>query len=177
LSSTATSSLVLPAKCCVPCSRLGSTTICRASWSALSVPKSSGSRAANKQGAKPVARSRLLWGRGLARGALWSRSARQPACQLHRRRRACARTLHSPGRSDGITEPFVFAPSPVRGRLPQRVQGPQGRRRAEWNRRIELPLPNAGIMVRDQRSLRIRGWQEVPLSLKIGVDPEREIGA
>jgi hypothetical protein len=60
---------------------------------------------------------------------------------------------------------------------PQRVQDPQGRRRAEWNRHIELPLPNAGIMVRGQRSHRIRGWQEAPLSLKIGVHPEREIGA
>jgi hypothetical protein len=58
------------------------------------------------------------------------------------------------------TEPFVFAPSPVRGRRPQRVQDPQGRRRAEWNRCIELPLTNAGIMARDQRSHRIRGWQE-----------------
>jgi hypothetical protein len=42
---------------------------------------------------------------------------------------------------DSITE-FVFAPSPVRGRRSQRVQDPQGRRRAEWNRRIELPLPH-----------------------------------
>ena len=33
---------------------------------------------------------------------------------------------------------------------------------SEWNRRTELLLPNAGIMVRDRRSHRIRGWQEEP---------------
>jgi hypothetical protein len=48
--------LALPAKCCVPCSKLGLTTICRPSWNVLSPLRSSGSRAANKQGAKPAAR-------------------------------------------------------------------------------------------------------------------------
>src|SRR4030088_2190916 len=32
-------------------------------------------------------------------------------------------------------------------------QDPQGRRFSEWNRRTELLLPNAGIMVRDRRSM------------------------
>ena len=56
LSSRVMSSLALPAKCCVRCSKLGLTTICRPSWNVLSPLRSSGSRAANKQGTKPAAR-------------------------------------------------------------------------------------------------------------------------
>lgn len=43
------------ARCCVPCSKLGLTTICRSSWNVLSALRSSGLRAANRQGSKPAA--------------------------------------------------------------------------------------------------------------------------
>jgi hypothetical protein len=55
LSSIAMSSLVLPARCCVPCSKPGLTTICRLSWNVSSPLRSSGSRAANKRGSDPAA--------------------------------------------------------------------------------------------------------------------------